>query len=1017
MNVLLYKKNSMEFDPDLFKNPTSEYRGAPFWSWNCKLDEKMLLKQIEYLKEMGFGGFHMHSRHGMNTEYLSDEFMKMIRVCVEKAKQEGMLAWLYDEDKWPSGFAGGYVTKNPVYRRKYLVLSEKPVPFVSKEEGIEKGLPYLVTCFDIFLNADGTLKSYRQIGEDEEAAGVKRYAYVITDENEMMVDIYSAEAIRSFIQITHERYKEVVGDEFDKTIPAIFTDEPNFDRMLPLKTSDTHADMVLSWTVDFAETYRQAYGEDLIAKIPELVWELADGRVSVARYHFHDHRCERFTTAFVDQIGAWCDKNGIALTGHMLAEETLYAQTVTLGEAMRAYRSMAIPGMDLLCNTLEPATAKQAQSSVHQYGREAMISELYGVTNWDFDFRGHKYQGDWQAALGVTIRTPHLSWMTMKGAAKRDFPASIHYQSPWYNAYSYVEDHFARLNTVLTLGKPVVRVGMLHPIESYWLHYGPVASTAAVRERQDSRFQNAIEWLLTGMVDFDFISESQLPMQCGEVSDILQVGQMAYSTVIVPGCETIRRSTFDILNRFVENGGKLIFMGDCPTLIDALPTDEVRSLYDRSIQVDFDKEAVLNALREERTAEIITPEGLPVTSLIHTFREDGDSRWLFLAHLHMTQKPDVPTSEQVRIILPNEYTVSLYDTLDGTVKPIEYETRSGKTYIDKELYSQDTLLLRLTKGQGAYHEANVPKQLLQTIYFKEKVAFEREEKNVYLMDMAAFSLDGGKQHAPEEMRRIDAFCRDFVGEELTDSGLQPWRLPEETIEHFVELTFTVFSKAQINQVWIAGEEAEEIRLNGRPLTLTPTGYYVDESIHVFEAGMLCEGENIITVKAPIGKRTTLENYYLLGDFDVAVNGCDKVIMSPSRAIHFGDITRQGMPFYGGNLVYKTEIETPDCDVSVCVSRYRGALVQVFLDDKEAKIVYEPYKAVFRNVAAGKHTLVCKVFGNRINTFGGLHNCGYTNWFGGNIWYTKGAEWSYEYVLKETGILSSPVIELTESKDI
>lgn len=62
---MLYKKNSEKALSDaLFKNPTSEYRGAPFWSWNCKLSEQELLWQIDVLKRMGFGGFHMHPRSG-----------------------------------------------------------------------------------------------------------------------------------------------------------------------------------------------------------------------------------------------------------------------------------------------------------------------------------------------------------------------------------------------------------------------------------------------------------------------------------------------------------------------------------------------------------------------------------------------------------------------------------------------------------------------------------------------------------------------------------------------------------------------------------------------------------------------------------------------------------------------------------------------------------------------------------------------------------------------------------------
>ena len=83
---------SPQLSDELFRNPTREYRGTPFWSWNCELDEKELLRQIDELKEMGFGGFHMHCRAGMATEYLSEEFMRLIKSCVKKAKKEDMLA-------------------------------------------------------------------------------------------------------------------------------------------------------------------------------------------------------------------------------------------------------------------------------------------------------------------------------------------------------------------------------------------------------------------------------------------------------------------------------------------------------------------------------------------------------------------------------------------------------------------------------------------------------------------------------------------------------------------------------------------------------------------------------------------------------------------------------------------------------------------------------------------------------------------------------------------------------------
>ena len=83
---MLYKEIPKDTLQHLFQNPTAEYRATPFWAWNCKLEEEELLRQIDVFKEMGFGGFHMHSRSGLATEYLGEEFMHMVKACTEKAQ-------------------------------------------------------------------------------------------------------------------------------------------------------------------------------------------------------------------------------------------------------------------------------------------------------------------------------------------------------------------------------------------------------------------------------------------------------------------------------------------------------------------------------------------------------------------------------------------------------------------------------------------------------------------------------------------------------------------------------------------------------------------------------------------------------------------------------------------------------------------------------------------------------------------------------------------------------------------
>lgn len=291
------------------------------------------------------------------------------------------------------------------------------------------------------LNNSGELTSYKKITENSQTVGKKWYAYIVSQSespwynNQTYVDTLNKEAIDEFIKITYESYEKNVGDEFGKTVPSIFTDEPQYARKKPLGFADSSDDTSFPWTFSFRDDFLAKYNYDIVEKLPEIVWDLQNNEKSETRYHYHDYITEKFTKCYADNCGKWCREHGIVLTGHMVEEPTLLSQTSSSGEVMRSYRAFDIPGIDMLCDDIDLTTAKQCQSVVHQYGREAMMSELYGVTNWDFDFRGHKFQGDWQAALGVTLRVPHMSWVSMAGEAKRDYPASINYQSPWYKEY------------------------------------------------------------------------------------------------------------------------------------------------------------------------------------------------------------------------------------------------------------------------------------------------------------------------------------------------------------------------------------------------------------------------------------------------------------------------------------------------------------------------------------------------------------------------------------------------------
>lgn len=1017
---MLYKKNSVPLTKELFENPTSEYRATPFWAWNCELNQELLDREIGYMQEMGLGGFHMHVRVGMSTEYLSDSFMDLIKGCIKTAKEKKMLAWLYDEDKWPSGFAGGIVTKKKENREKFLTFTKSPYCGNfgeindSRADALRMENGELIARYSVELDKNGCLKSYRRLGENEECEGAW-YAYCETQGEsawfnmQTYVDTLSRDAMNDFINVTHERYKELISEDFGDTVPAIFTDEPQVARKQMFGKASGDRDAFLPYTTDFADTYKAMYNEDFLDKLPELFWELPDGKVSTARYHYHDHVAERFADAFADNIGDWCGKNGLMLTGHMMEEPTLESQNAAVGDCMRSYRSFQLPGIDMLCDSREFTTAKQCQSAVHQYGREGMLSELYGVTGWDFTFKGHKLQGDWQAALGVTVRVPHLYWVSMRGEAKRDYPACIGHQSPWYKEYPYIEDHFARVNTAMTRGKPVVRVGVVHPIESYWLRYGPREQTSAEREEMDVQFKELCDWLLKGLIDFNYICEGNLPAQANGT----KVGQMQYDTIIVPNCLTIRSTTLEFLKNFASKGGKVIFAGSLPEYVDAQENGAAKAFAAENATVGWSKTQILKALEANREIDLHNAYGERSDDTIYQLRDDGGIRWLFMAKTEDNPKYYFASSNAFTLTVKGEYAPELWNTVDGSVKALAAEYKDGKTLISLDIFAHDSILLKLVEGRSkAKAEEKKEREIIGEI--GSKVSVELAEPNVVLLDMPEYRLNGGEWRAKEEILRITDTLKDELNMyNAIAGGAQPWLFSVEKETETVELKYTVNSAVEVESVSLGLEDLDKstVTFNGKAVSMASTGKYVDDSIDIITLGKLEKGQNELIIKRGFGKVSTLEAVYLLGDFGVELKGRTATVTEPVRELEFGDWTRQGLPFYGGNVTYKCKISGEGKEIGLMAPHFKQPVCAVSVDgERKGVIAVSPYTVNLGVLAQGEHDLEITAFGNRFNTFGALHSCDYASaWHGPGAWRTKGNAFCYEYRIKESGITAAPKI--------
>jgi hypothetical protein len=997
----------------LFRSPPARFRGAPFWAWNDKLDVDQLLRQIDVFRRMGFGGFNMHPRTGLATECLGDDYFRAVRACVDEAAKLGMTAWLYDEDRWPSGYAGGRVTRDrPELRTRHLLWTKTPygqgaprkksdyTTAVRTENGS------LLARFAIDL-VDGRLASYRRLENGEPDSSSTWYAYLETMEpnawfnGATYINTLRREPVEAFLRETHDRYAQHVGEQFGKVVPAIFTDEPQHVKKSTFgKATDTH-DLFMPWSDDFDSSF--------VDTLPELFWNLPGDAPSAARWRYHNEVAERFATCFSGTISQWCESHNIKLTGHALGEATLHGQTRGGGEAMRTLAPFHIPGIDILCDKTEYATVLQARSVARQFAREGVLSELYGVTDWDLDFASHKAQGDWQAVLGVTVRVPHLAWMSMRGEAKRDYPASIFSQSPWWERYGVVEDHFARVNVLMTRGTPRPRVAVIHPIESGWLTWGPAEQNRDATARLEAAFENVTKWLLHGLMDFDYASEALLASLPASVENRqLVVGAMRYDAVVVPACITLRSSTLKLLEAMQRDGATVIFAGDVPTCVDAAASDAAARLAARSARVALTRDELLRAV--DRFADVVAlrPDGTREDALLVSLRDDDGTANLFAVNTDRAK----PRSGQLRV--RGAWDVTRFDTLTGYESPLASTVIDGWTQFAFDLPAHGHLLARLTPAMNRIATITAPAKWVERTRLADPVPVTLSEPNVLLLDLAEWRWNDEAWQPRTEVLRIDNAVRSQLGLPMrTGRSVQPWADREPApVLGTLQLRFTVRCDHAVARPSFAFERVEGIVLaiDGTPVELVDAGHFVDECIRVHPLPPLGVGEHSLVVSIDFTRKSEPEACMLLGDFGVRLAGSHAAITSPVRTLAWGDWTRQGLPFYTGNVTYHATLPPIATRSRLHVPKFACPLVDVVLDGKTKPIAFAPFIAELPPGETSRQ-IDLVAYGNRFNLFGCVHHADENlSWVGPAAWRSTGTAWQDEYALKRMGILSAPIIE-------
>ncbi|MDF2685930.1 MAG: hypothetical protein K0S55_1111, partial [Clostridia bacterium] len=731
-----------------FKEPDRKtYSAKPFWAWNGKLKKEELIRQIYIMKDMGFGGFFMHSRTGLETEYLGEEWFELINACADEAEKLDMEAYIYDEDRWPSGSAGGIATINKKYRMKYI-----RVNLINKRDFIWND--EVISAFSINIDKNVFTECERIYGnvniDDLSNRHIVYFTVETMDTSEgyngnAYLDTLNKEAMDVFIKTTHERYKAHCGDRLGKSIPGIFTDEPHRGALMcGFSVTNRQPLNLCPYTYTLFNDFFKKYGYRLEDRLPELFYRKNGEVFSQVKWHYTELVTQLFLDNFAAPYQAWCKENNLKVTGHILHEDNLTCQTAAMGSVMRYYEYMDYPGVDVLTQYNDSyCIVKQLSSAARQLGKKFLLSELDGCTGWQMSFEDFKGIGDWQAIMGINLRCPHLSWYTMRGEAKRDYPGSILHQATWYAEYRTLEDYYARIAVITVNAERVCDTLVINPVESVWAQIYPGWANGMgivspeVAEVEDT-FRNTYMTLLSGHVDFDYADEDMLSRMaeivCNENDILLMVGKAKYKRVIISGMKTIRSTTLKILREFSEKGGSVIFSGDPPRFLDALPSIFPLELSHNCSELNLDEVCSnyndLYISSPDIFLQTYTDDEYTYCLLLNIKRKEAVENVIIKPKNTFSQEWEPSNGERYNVIKDNDGNI-VWSFLPGQLKILTF-AKNTLTLPDKQVVKED-----------------------RRVYAEEEFTMTTDEPNILVLDYPSYKIGKGEWQQPTEILKAD----------------------------------------------------------------------------------------------------------------------------------------------------------------------------------------------------------------------------------------------------------------------
>jgi hypothetical protein len=815
-----------------FTIPPMKMGILPFWFWNGELKEDELEWQMREYKDKGVEGIILHGRFGLKIPYLSKEWFEKVKFVVQKSKKIELDIWIYDEMNWPSGTAERQVLKKyPHLSQKYLEMvvlnvtgplftfleatddryintgNSKPIAaYACSAEEFEKGIENLI---DLTPNL-----SFEAVIPWEAPPGDWRMLYFLEKEADYYIDALNPESTKRFLEITHEQYKNAVGNDFTTIVPGFYTDEPAMHYY--------HVGMnnyIIPWSKYMFKIFRNRRGYDLKPLLPALFTQMGDKTAQI-RHDFWSALTEQYSESYYQQIREWCDDNKVIFTGHLLGEEWMRMHARCEGNIFKHLKHMHLTGVDHLYPVIGTEKApdqhvaiKLASSAAHHHGSARLLCESMGGTYWDCSLERMKWIANWEYVLGVTIFNNHGYHYSIEGERKRDWPPSQFYHHTWWKYYRHFTEYMARLGHLLSGGRHVAKILILYPIDTFWTNYRPQENDK-ICEVIEQDFNYLTDVLLRMHFDFDYTDEDILADGIIK-DDKITIREEAYELLILPPLTHLKSKTFIKLQEFVQNGGKIIsstlipyeLLGD-NQLNNSHEIEKLFGIEPKKLLMEFQNGSNFNVLSNSpsNNIHVITGKGLfkerrqeELRTLIETCITPDitvDNENVFYLHrvkdefdIYFFVNTQQEDQGEVGITFEKIGLPELWNANTGKIEPIEiFEIINGRLKVKLNFPQTEShiLIIRDEPVKGHITESNL--QIESTTDQRIDGYLKRESEDVFVKLKC-----GEKDHILSEKKR---------------SVLNPLKLGEDFFFHIEDDNVHCISKWKMKIV----DDSDDINL-------------------------------------------------------------------------------------------------------------------------------------------------------------------------------------------------------------